>query len=51
MHQNGICHRDLKPENLLLVSQDDDSAMKLADFGFAKKVFSSMSLFSIVFEF
>ena len=44
MHQKGICHRDLKPENLLLVSQDDDSAMKLADFGFAKKVLSSMTV-------
>ena len=28
-------YRDLKPENLLLVSESDDSAIKLADFGFA----------------
>mmetsp|Transcript_15318 Transcript_15318/g.42373 ORF Transcript_15318/g.42373 Transcript_15318/m.42373 type:complete len:346 (-) Transcript_15318:396-1433(-) len=37
MHSNSVAHRDLKPENLLLLSQDDDSAVKIADFGFAKK--------------
>ena len=31
-------HRDLKPENLLLASKDDDSNIKLADFGFAVRV-------------
>ena len=30
-----VAHRDLKPENLLLARADDDSAIKLADFGFA----------------
>lgn len=30
--------RDLKPENLLLVTRDDDNTIKLADFGFATKV-------------
>ena len=38
MHKMGIVHRDLKPENLLLVSDSDDSDIKIADFGFAKKV-------------
>lgn len=38
MHGNGIVHRDLKPENLLLVSETDDSALKIADFGFAKRI-------------
>jgi serine/threonine protein kinase len=38
MHMNHVAHRDLKPENLLLLSKDDDSAVKIADFGFAKKV-------------
>lgn len=33
-----MVHRDLKPENLLLMSADDDTSIKLADFGFAKKV-------------
>lgn len=36
-HSRDIVHRDLKPENLLLASSDDDSAIKLADFGFAAK--------------
>lgn len=43
-HDNNIAHRDLKPENLLLLSESDDSAVKIADFGFAKKVTSSQSL-------
>jgi serine/threonine protein kinase len=44
MHQNNVAHRDLKPENLLLLSKDDDSAVKIADFGFAKKVYEECSL-------
>jgi len=36
-HSRDIVHRDLKPENLLLADSDDDSAIKLADFGFAAK--------------
>lgn len=36
-HSKRVAHRDLKPENLLLVSKGDDSRMKIADFGFAKK--------------
>ena len=34
-HDHNVAHRDLKPENLLLVGEDD-SAIKIADFGFAK---------------
>mmetsp|Transcript_24853 Transcript_24853/g.55829 ORF Transcript_24853/g.55829 Transcript_24853/m.55829 type:complete len:353 (+) Transcript_24853:203-1261(+) len=34
-HDKNIVHRDLKPENLLLASRDDDSDIKVADFGFA----------------
>jgi len=37
-HDRGIVHRDIKPENILLASKMDDSSIKLADFGFAKKV-------------
>lgn len=43
-HSNNVAHRDLKPENLLLLSPDDDSAVKIADFGFAKKVYAPNSL-------
>lgn len=38
IHTSGIVHRDLKPENLLLMSATDDSDIKIADFGFAKKI-------------
>merc|ERR1712238_160378 len=44
MHKNNVAHRDLKPENLLLVSKSDDSEVKIADFGFAKKVYKESSL-------
>mmetsp|Transcript_19305 Transcript_19305/g.28563 ORF Transcript_19305/g.28563 Transcript_19305/m.28563 type:complete len:366 (+) Transcript_19305:86-1183(+) len=37
-HDHHVAHRDLKPENLLLVSPDDSIKVKIADFGFAKKV-------------
>ena len=35
-HSLNIAHRDLKPENILLESEDDDSNVKIADFGFAQ---------------
>ena len=44
MHSKGIAHRDLKPENLLLQNRHDDSQIKIADFGFAKKVRGDRSL-------
>jgi serine/threonine protein kinase len=34
-HDRSVAHRDLKPENLLLVGEND-SDIKIADFGFAK---------------
>lgn len=36
LHDNNIVHRDLKPENLLMLNDRDDTAVKIADFGFAK---------------
>lgn len=38
LHNNKICHRDIKPENFLLFKEDDDSYIKLIDFGLAKRV-------------
>lgn len=38
LHSNKICHRDLKPENFLLKYPDDDSSIKLIDFGLSRKL-------------
>jgi len=43
-HDKNVAHRDLKPENLLLRSEENDSEIKIADFGFAKKVLTPNSL-------
>ena len=37
-HSKQVAHRDLKPQNLLLTSQSSDIDIKVADFGFAKKL-------------
>ena len=34
----------MKPKNLLLVDDEDDCAIKLADFGFATRVYEPSSL-------
>lgn len=36
MHSFGIAHRDLKPENILLATKDNDSEIKLVDFGLSR---------------
>jgi serine/threonine protein kinase len=36
LHQRNIIHRDIKPENILLASRDNDTDIKLSDFGLAK---------------
>jgi len=36
LHALGIVHRDLKPENLLYASEDQDSDIKIADFGLSR---------------
>lgn len=43
-HENSVAHCDMKPKNLLLVGEDDDVTMMLADFGFAARVYEPMSL-------
>lgn len=37
LHSRNIAHRDLKPENILYMSKEEDAAIKLCDFGFAKQ--------------
>jgi len=36
LHAKGIAHRDLKPENLLVKSLENDTEVKIADFGLSK---------------
>lgn len=43
-HTRKIAHCDMKPKNLLLMSDDNDSYIKLADFGFAARVHEPCSL-------
>lgn len=35
-HSRGFVHRDIKPSNLLVVSEDGQDTVKLADFGLAR---------------
>ena len=36
MHSFGVAHRDLKPENVLMTGDDDDSDIRILDFGLSK---------------
>jgi serine/threonine-protein kinase ULK/ATG1 len=36
LRDNNVVHRDLKPQNILLVENNENSLLKIADFGFAK---------------
>ena len=49
LHLNKVIHRDIKPENILLESADDDTSVKLADFGIAKVVGHGDSLRATTF--
>ena len=44
LHKQGIAHRDIKPENVLLKHRGDDTSIRIADFGFAKRVHCRNSL-------
>ena len=44
MHQSGVVHRDIKPQNIFLESKSNNSAIKVGDFGFAKRVHTPKSL-------
>lgn len=35
---HNIVHRDIKPENILLVHEQNDTIIKIIDFGFAKRI-------------
>ena len=36
MHQHSILHLDIKPENIMYVTKDNDSPIKLTDFGLSR---------------
>ena len=36
MHSFGVAHRDLKPENVLMTSDEEDSDIRILDFGLSK---------------
>lgn len=38
LHSQGITHRDLKPENVLLEGDEDETLVKITDFGLSKFV-------------
>ncbi|KAJ0176665.1 hypothetical protein K1T71_007844 [Dendrolimus kikuchii] len=38
LHSQGITHRDLKPENVLLESMNENTLVKISDFGLSKFV-------------
>lgn len=40
LHAHGVCHRDLKPENILFSTIEENSPIKLIDFGLSK-IFNS----------
>ena len=35
-HNSGVCHRDLKPENFIFENKEDESDIKIIDFGLSK---------------
>jgi len=47
LHEKNICHRDLKPENILYESPEENSIIKVIDFGLSKKV-EGVSLNSMI---
>ena len=44
LHERKIAHRDIKPQNLLLNTENDNTSVKICDFGFAKRVHVPNSL-------
>ncbi|KAG2708580.1 hypothetical protein I3760_05G200500 [Carya illinoinensis] len=47
-HLQGVVHRDLKPENFLFVTRDEDSPMKVIDFGLSDFIRPDQRLNDIV---
>jgi calcium-dependent protein kinase len=41
MHTKNIIHRDLKLENVVYISENENSDIKIIDFGLSKKISNS----------
>ncbi|KAG6692524.1 CDPK-related protein kinase-like isoform X1 [Carya illinoinensis] len=50
-HLQGVVHRDLKPENFLFVTRDEDSPMKVIDFGLSDFIRPGNSRKSLILHF
>lgn len=44
LHHNKITHRDVKPENILLTSSEDNTLIKISDFGLSKAINTNSAL-------
>ena len=47
-HSRGITHRDLKPENIIFESKEEDSELKIIDFGLSRKYFMNEKMHTIL---
>ena len=47
-HSRGITHRDLKPENILFETLEQDSEIKLIDFGLSRKYYINEKMHTIL---
>lgn len=47
-HSRGVTHRDLKPENILFDSNNQDSEIKLIDFGLSRKYNNNEKMHTIL---
>jgi len=47
-HNVGVSHRDIKPENILFESNEEDSEIKLIDFGLSRKYVKKEKMHTIL---
>ena len=45
LHEKEIVHRDIKPENILLVYKQENTAIKVTDFGLAKSTTDGLNTY------
>ena len=47
-HNHGVCHRDLKPENCLFLNSNEDSDIKIIDFGLSANITEADILHDVI---